>query len=87
MQMSEDELRFDPDLPPGWRSLRVNLTCRGRHLMVKIWGEPREIEIAMRRAGAPIDVAVGTIDGCVSWNRPLAARCETGVWVLKDSKL
>jgi kojibiose phosphorylase len=87
VQPGDDKLRLDPYLPPGWQNLRFTLIYRGRHLMVRIASEPPEIEITMRRAEAPIDVTIGAVNGRVSWYSPLIARCETGVWVLKESKV
>src|SRR5262249_6401697 len=85
VQLQENKLSLDPHLPPEFTSLRVALIYQGRDLMVRISGEPSQIEISMRTANQPVRVAVGPAEGLVSWGLPLVASRATGDWVLSDA--
>lgn len=57
MRYDQDQLRFDPFLPPGWQEYRFQLNYRGRLLAVAVGASVRVSLVA----GAPLDVMVSGV--------------------------
>ncbi len=58
VELTDDELRLQPQLPPGWRELRLPLIWRGRTLRVQVSGEQAGYQIALEQ-GAPLSLTAG----------------------------
>jgi hypothetical glycosyl hydrolase len=77
LQLRKDDLRIDPHLPGGWRSLAFRVHWRGRQVHFAIEREPLPVTATLEH-GAPLRISVGnqatTLDTGQCWTTELRQR-------------